>query len=291
MKIVLGTAQFGMNYGINNKRGRVIQTEVFEILNKALHLGVDTIDTAYAYGESEKVLGCFIKDYSNKMKIISKLPCCKGNEVISILKSSLNRLNISSIHGYLMHSFENYKSDKNIWSELEKIKKTGKIKKIGFSVYFPSELDAILKDNLKIDIIQVPFNVFDQRFHSYFKELKKRKVEIYARSVFLQGLVFKKHIELDSYFDPIKDKIERLNLLSEESGIPIYALCLNFVVRNEFIDKVVVGVDSIQHFGEIMETASSILKSDSSNMQIRDLRVDDEKIILPFNWNTNKVVV
>lgn len=290
-KFALGTVQFGMDYGINNKKGEIPQSEVFEILNQAIKFGVDTIDTAYSYGESERVLGNFIKFSKCNLKIISKLPSCESNRVKEIFKSSLNKLGVSSLYGYLVHNFEDYKNNPGIWDELEKLKYNGKVEKIGFSFYFPSEFESVLEDDLKIDMVQVPFSVFDQRFRPYFSELKRKKVEIYARSVFLQGLAFKEPAELDSYFEPIKNKIEQSILLSKETKIPIFALCLNFVIRCEFIDKVIVGVDNIQHFNEIMQSPAYISKLDNIIHQLSNLRVDDEKIILPFNWRFAKTKV
>lgn len=282
-KIVLGTAQFGMDYGVNNKRGEIPEAEAFKILNKAIKFGIDTIDTAYTYGKSEIVLGSFFKSRHNKLKIISKLPNCESKEIKKILKSSLNRLNASSFYGYLIHSYENYKKDQMIWKELKNIKDDGQTKNIGFSLYFPSQLESLLRDGVKFDMLQVPFSIFDRRFEPYFPKLKKRKIEIYVRSVFLQGLVFKKPDELNGYFEKIKGKFEDLNSISKESGIPIFALCLGFVMRNKFIDKVIVGVDRLEHLNEIMQGAKFLKKS--ANLDFSSLlAINDEKITLPIYW-------
>lgn len=289
-KIVLGTAQFGMDYGINNKRGMIPQAEAFDIFSKAMEIGIDTFDTAYEYGESERVLGSFIKAGANRPKIISKLPKCGKEEVREIVNASLRNLEIPSIYGYLVHNFEAYRKERGVWDELEKLKKSGRIQKVGFSIYFPRELEFILEGGLRLDMIQVPFSVFDQRFAPYLAELKNRKTEIYARSVFLQGLVFKKSVELDSYFGGMRAKIEQLNLLTQEYGIPVFALCVNFVAKNEFVNKVIVGIDSIGHLEEIMQAPNFLLKSDSVIPQVSNLRVDDENIIVPSNWNLSKAV-
>ncbi len=285
-RIALGTAQFGLDYGVNNKSGKIPSKEAWAILATAIQSGIDTFDTAHDYGESELVLSNFIKSCSHKLKIVSKLPQCTHQKVEEIFKSSLNRLNLSSIYGYLIHSYKNYREDQRIWNELEKLKNEGRIEKIGFSLYFPTELESVLQDNLKIDIMQVPFSIFDQRFNTYFPELKKRNIEIYARSVFLQGLVFKKPEELDKYFAGIKEKMSRLNFLSEESGVPVVALCFDFVFKNELIDKIVVGVDNLGHLNEIINSPRFLAKMNNIFQQLSNLKENDEKIILPFNWNT-----
>lgn len=288
-RIALGTAQFGMDYGINNKRGRIPRPQVYEILNNAVEFGIDTFDTAYNYGESERVLGDFIKSCHKKLKVISKLSACKSNEVSKILKISLNRLGIPKIHGYLIHNFNHYKNEPGIWDELKRLRDEGKIEKIGFSLYFPSELEILLKNNLGMDIVQVSFSVFDQRFKPYFSELKKRKIEILVRSIFLQGIVFKKPSELNGSFALIKDKIMRLNTLSRELRISLVSLCLNFVLANKFIDKVVVGIDNLAHLKEVVSSVAPISNFQDTLDELSDLHEDNEDIILPFKWELKRV--
>ncbi|MCM8832210.1 MAG: aldo/keto reductase [Candidatus Omnitrophica bacterium] len=285
-KIVLGTAQFGLDYGINNKRGKIPKDEAFEILDTAVKNRINTIDTAYAYGESEEVIGRFLKmkSYYKNLKIISKLPSCSKEEIKSTLDISLKRLSLSRIYGYLIHNFKNYKENPLIWKELERLKQNSFIEKIGFSLYYPLEIELLFKDNLKIDIVQMPFNIFDQRFEPYFKEIKKRNIELYVRSVFLQGLVFKAIDEIDEFFNPIKDKLQQLNLFSKEKNISILSLCINFALKNKFIDKVVVGIDNLNHLYEIINSMNDCLVNENTISQLRQFRLQDEKILLPFNW-------
>lgn len=285
-RIALGTAQFGMDYGINNRRGKVPRHEVFQILDKALEFGVDTIDTAHAYCESEKILGDFVKNCGAKFKVISKLPKCKRHQVEEILTASLNRLNASSLYGYLIHDFESYKNDNNIWRELEKLKAIGKIVKIGFSLYYPAEAQHLFDEGLKIDMVQVPFSIFDQRFKSYFSEFKKRRIETYVRSVFLQGLVFKQPKELDNRLLELKANLGRLHSFSEKLKIPIYALCINFVLKDRHIDKAIIGVDNIDNFRQLMQAPDFYSQVDEDDCSfLSSLKVDEEKSIIPFNWS------
>ncbi|HEY9206266.1 MAG TPA: aldo/keto reductase [Candidatus Methanoperedens sp.] len=288
-KIALGTVQFGMDYGISNKRGKIPKDEVFEILNKASENGIDTLDTAYLYGESETVIGEFIKIYNNKFKLITKSPNCKVEQIEDLFDVSLKKLNINKIYGYLIHNFQHYKKDQKIWNILEKLKTENKIQKIGFSLYYPSELEYLLKKKLEIDIIQVPYSIFDQRFEPFFKDLQNRNVEIHVRSVFLQGLVFKNPDELDSYFSKIKEKMLRLNSVSIKHNIPIGALCLDFVILNDAIDKVVVGVESIENFKENISSLNYLTDVGSILHELSLFKEDDENIILPVNWTVKKV--
>lgn len=287
-KIALGTAQFGMDYGISNKNGQIPENEVFEILNESIRSGIDVLDTAYAYGNSELVIGNFIKKHGNVFKIISKLPECDPRDVENIFESSLERLGVDMLYGYMCHSFQHYIDNPEIWDMLEKLKSEGKIEKIGISLYYPSELERIIEKKIHVDIIQVPYNVFDRRFEEYFPVLKKIGVEIVVRSIFLQGLVFKNPSELDNYFAKIKGKITQLHSLAAELNIPIAVLCLNVAILNEFVDQVVVGVDSVQNLKEIV--SSSVYHVDVKKIipKLYSLREDDENMILPINWKVSR---
>lgn len=286
-KIALGTAQFGLDYGISNKTGQIPESGVFEILNESIRSGIIVLDTAYAYGNSELVIGNFVKEHGNVFKIISKLPECESRDVKNIFESSLERLDVDSLYGYMCHSFQHYRDYPEIWDILKKLKSEGKIEKIGISLYYPSELEYIIENKIDIDIIQVPYNVFDRRFEQHFPVLKKLGIELFVRSVFLQGLVFKEPSELDDYFEKISAKIANLHSLAAELDIPIAALCLNFAVLNEFVDRVVVGVDSVQNLKEIVSSSVYRVDVESALQELYSLQEDDENMILPMNWKVN----
>jgi aryl-alcohol dehydrogenase-like predicted oxidoreductase len=283
-KLVLGTAQFGLDYGINNKRGKIPREEIFGILKLAFEAGIDTLDTAYAYGDSESVIGEFIRSSGSQLKVISKLPTCGLEDIENIFKTSINRLGLDSLHGYYVHSFQQYLEMPEVWTALTKMKSEDRISKIGFSLYHPSELDYILDNNIPLDMIQVPYSIFDQRFSSYFPKLKDKKIEVFVRSVFLQGLGFRDPCELTAHFENIKNKIVDLRKISTNFGVPLASIFLNFTVLNDYIDKVVVGIDSIENLRELLTSSDYLCKVDPIMAELASFKVDDEKIILPVNW-------
>jgi len=285
-KIALGTAQFGMDYGINNRRGKIPQNELFEILNLAFQSGIDTLDTAHSYGDSETLIGAFSENFKKKIKVVSKLPACNPQEVNNIFLSSLEKLKVKSIYGYLIHNFKAYSENPKIWNILETFKSHKQIKKIGFSIYYPYELESLLENKVNMDIIQVPYSIFDQRFVPYFPELKKNGIEVHIRSVFLQGLVFKDPDELDNHFVRVKDKVRKLHLLSSELGISVASLCVDFTILNKFVDKVIVGIDGMDHFREIISSLSYLADVERVINTLSIFKEDDENIILPINWTS-----
>ena len=287
-KIVLGTAQFGLDYGINNKRGKIPYSEVVEILNFAYENGIDTLDTAYGYGESEKILGKAISHNSLKFNIISKLPDIENKKnVENIFNETLESLRQKEIYGYLFHSFETFKNHPYIYDIFQKLKHSQKIEKIGFSLYYPSEIDYLFDNKIDFDIVQIPYSIFDQRFENHLPLLKERNIETNVRSVFLQGLFFKKPGNLSGNFIRIREKIKTINLISKNMNTSIASVCLKFALKNKNIDKVVVGVDSIENLKENLLGIEGTKIEDKYYNILKNMKVDDEDIILPFKWELN----
>jgi len=286
-KIALGTAQFGMDYGINNKKGRIPKKEVFKILDMAHENGINMVDTAYAYGDSEKIIGDYIKKKDKSFHIVSKLPKCELNVAHDIFKRSLVSLGVDILYGYLLHSFSNYNEESEIWNFMCNLKEQQKVRKIGFSLYFPSELEMLLRHRIGFDIIQVPYNIFDRRFEEYFKALKAMGIEIHVRSVFLQGLLLKKPETLGRHFDNIKNKLKRLQEISALMKVPVMSNCIHFAINNDYIDKIVVGVDNSQHLEQIIQWTHYFHLSSKNYERLCMLREDNEDILLPFKWNLN----
>lgn len=287
-RLCLGTAQFGLDYGIANKKGKVSKEEVFKILEYAYDTGIDILETAYSYGESEALIGEFISNSKKSFKVISKTPhFAKGDalDVEAYYSETLKRLRQESIHGYLVHNFDDivsYKED--LWNRIESIKAKRRVSKIGVSLYRIEELEYLFYNNVFFDIIQVPYNILDQRFKDYFSILKEKNKEILVRSVFLQGLFFIDRDQIDRNFKSAEDTIERLRQISKEKNIPEHALCLSFVLLNPLIDKVVIGVDSLAQLKEDIASLEYIDRVRDIYNVLESLKFHNEEVILPFNW-------
>lgn len=282
-KLILGTVQFGTDYGISNKNGKISKEEVFKILNYALDNNINMLDTSYLYGDSESVIGSFVKQEEKSLNIISKLPSIDTNTQ-KYFYESLNHLNITKMYAYLIHHFDFFKNNENIWSSLIKLKNEDKIDKIGFSLYYPEELEYILNKNILPDIIQVPYNIFDQRFEKYFTLCKEKNIEIHIRSIFLQGLFFLKPTTISDKFLKIKDKLVFIKEISDKYNISISSLCLNFCLQNNFIDRIIIGIESFDNFQNNINTKNIKFGFDDF-LNLKNLKEEDEKIILPFNWS------
>ena len=148
-RIVLGTVQFGLDYGINNTQGEIQKGEAFDILKFAHQNGLDTLDTAAAYGSAESKLGeFFLENKSFNFKIISKSPP-KQKISETALQSSLTKLNIKELYGYLAHDFSIFNNDVKLIQKFIDLKKTGLVKKIGFSLLMHEHLITKAKNSIK----------------------------------------------------------------------------------------------------------------------------------------------
>ncbi len=258
-KIALGTVQFGMSYGISNTTGQVLSDEIIKILEFCKKHGVDTLDTAQGYGESEKVLGQF--DLS-PFKVITKLI---GSAQLEI---SLENLKLNSVYGLMFHR-ENECNDQS-WKQFESYKAQGMAKKIGVSVYSPEVL-ANLIEQYPIEIVQFPMNILDQRFVPLLGKLKKRGIEIHTRSIFLQGLLLTD--SLPEYFLPVSDIIKAIPQ-------PRLEHALAFVKKHIEIDRMVVGVTKLQDIKEIFDAYEKKVE----NINYSKYAIKNEKYINPSLW-------
>jgi aryl-alcohol dehydrogenase-like predicted oxidoreductase len=276
-KLALGTVQFGLNYGINNSNGQVQLSDIQSILAFANKVNLDTLDTAFLYGNSEENLGkCDLSTF----KVISKLPPCKVSEIEKALEKSLNRLQKEQLYGYLFHHFSTYVEDEKTIDKLQELKAKGKIQKIGFSLNHPSELEILLDRIVDFDLVQIPYNLFDQRFDDYLPVLKEKGIEVHTRSAFLQGLFFKEIQSMPPHFNTVIPQLRQLNKFNIDKA----ALCLNFVISNPNIDKVVIGVDSVEQLRMNLESLKSIAEIKTIREELKTFKVDNEAIINPSLW-------
>lgn len=274
-KIGLGTVQFGLNYGISNTSGRTPTEEVANILEFSRQRNIRYLDTASAYGDAEKVLGnCGVEHF----RLVSKfMPVAAGSGIAEQLNESLSKLQRTAIYGYLAHRPEDLVQNPGQWEELQHLKQSGKVTKIGFSLNRPVELEPLLVKGMVPDLIQVPYSIFDHRFESILKELSAGGCEVHTRSAFLQGLFFMSPQSLGQQFDPIK---ETLTKLQRAYGSNLAGGLLNHVLQHEFIDVVILGVENLR---QLKENIEKIEKTTAVNMEIPYL---EEDILMPSLWRS-----
>lgn len=286
-KIVLGTAQFGMHYGISNTRGQVPLEEVCHILEFAYQNGVTTLDTAAAYGESESVLGQALQETAFPFKVISKLPPIGAvADVRRKVEASLEKLQVDQLYGYMLHSFSTYQDMPQVMEALYLLQEEGLVEKIGISLYHPEDAAMLLSENVALNLTQVPFNIFDQRFKSALGLLKANLVEVHARSAFLQGLFFMEPQTLPPHFTGVAPKINKLQQLARHAEVPLEAMLLLFVLAQNNIDKVTLGVNSLKDLQQNLAVDVYLQRIQEMLPELRSFMETDENILLPYKWKT-----
>lgn len=282
-KLAIGSANFGLKYGFKNQNRKLSPETVSEILDYAWENGAETIDTSMGYGESESVIGSYLDvNKAKNFRIITKINTTEMPA--ERLNQSLANLHKSEVYGILIHNFNYYEKDSGLFDHLMRFKEDGKCKKIGISLYYPEELQLIIDKKVPLDIIQVAYSIFDRRFEKMFPILKELGTEIHVRSVFLQGLFFSETQKLSAHFDNVKNRIDTIQRLSSSTGISIASLCLNFAADNQFIDKIIIGVDSLSDLKDNLRILSENELVKPYLEPLNDLVVEDVNILFPHLW-------
>ncbi len=282
MKFILGSAQLGFKYGLKKKKINNKELDkIREILKKN---SLSTFDTAINYGNSQKRIG----NLKIKKKIITKIKLPKNNRINfknwydKVLLNTLDDLKTKKIYALLIHNTSDIlRKNPELLNAVLKSKREKLVSKVGISVYDLKEVNDVLKF-WKPDIIQIPLNIFDQRFlkKNFLKKLKNQNIEIHVRSCFLNGVL-------------LKDKLNKGNLKSRDlfkkfinwckkKKISQLAACLHFVKKIKYIDGVVVGFDSSKQLKEIMYSFKKKLV-----LVPNDFANNERKLIDPRKWRTN----
>lgn len=286
-KLALGSANFGLDYGLANKSGKILESELANILLFAHKACIEVIDTAQAYGDSEVRIGSICDDA--QFKFVTKIGAEVGNgsfdqNVTSSVKQSCKNLNQSRLYAVMLHRPEILLSDhgSEVVRELQMLKEQGIISKVGVSIYAPEILINISRV-IKLDIVQVPFNVFDQQILSsgWSEKLKSNGVEIHTRSVFLQGLLLLQRSSLPDYFINYWPAHfdAWYEFLNYNRADPL-GIALKFALQQDWIDKIVVGVDSVSQLNALVE-----IEKYSELTDFPLLGCNDPNLINPSKWS------
>ena len=283
MKIIIGTAQIGMRYGVAGG-GDFNQKKVDNLLKLAICNNINSIDTAPGYGDAHLKIG---KSAVKNLNIITKLPKLnlKTNPYKNIknnVKNYLTTLNCKKLYCLLLHNPSDILSSygKNIYLALKRLKEEGLIEKFGVSTYELGELNSIV-DNFKIDIVQHPVNILDRRLEKSgtLKKLNIQGIEVHCRSVFLQGLLLLNLEKIDLKFHPFKKDLLKIHNFSMKSQKTIQEICLNYVLNIKNISKIIVGIDNEKQLKELIKIIEN-----KEVINIPEFKISNKNILDPRSW-------
>lgn len=285
-KLGLGTAQFGLNYGIANQFGKIKFSTAKEIIYLAREKKINLIDTAISYGESEDVIG---KIGISNFNVISKLPpppknCNNLKDWIEKeFRLCLKRLKVKSLYGLLVHQTESFIGEKGkiLIDTLNNLKSRNLVKKLGISIYDVNELEDVFK-TMKIDIVQAPLNIVDRRLETsgWLSELHRKNIEIHTRSTFLQGLLLMPRTKIPAKFNKWLKIWDRWEYELANNNLDAKTVCLSYPLSLREVDKIIIGVDNIEQLNEIVLASKKKIKNVNWSFMISY----DQMLINPSNW-------
>ena len=286
-RIAIGTVQFGLDYGVANRHGQVGLTEAKKILKMADEKGIDTLDTSISYGVSEQSLG---EVGVGKYKVVTKLPPIPPSIkdvnawAYDQMQSSLTRLNLKTAYGLLVHDTSQLfgVNGAKLAQAMVSLKNQGLVHKIGVSAYGPDEVASVFQ-KFQIDIIQVPFNIFDRRMltSGWLQRLNDAGIEIHARSIFLQGLLLLPLNQIPKKFSQWSPLISFWHEWLSENKTSALETCMHYPLSLPQIDRVIVGVDNNQQLSQIIEA----FNPRNRPFIFPDISCEDELLLNPSNWS------
>lgn len=285
-RLALGTVQFGLPYGLANKQGQVSPDVAKQMVGFATEIGVDTLDTAIGYGQSEEVLG---KIGVGGLNVVSKLsPLIDsvkdvGSWALREAEASLKRLKIDKLDGLLLHRSSDLHGPQGaaLYAAMQKLKLEGYVKKIGISIYSPAELDACV-GKFELDLIQAPFNLIDHRLFTsgWLQRLKVNGCEVHVRSAFLQGLLLMSRSGIPDKFSQWSGIWNNWHQwLKQHDADPVTA-CLAYPLSFPQIDRVIIGANDLEQLRQI-----AIAVDHTVDYKFPNLACNEENLINPARWS------
>ena len=280
-KIILGSANVNSYYGLG--KNKIKAREFISLMNLAFKKGVKTIDTSPVYSNAEIIIGKSKK----KFNVITKIPKIPHNirkiDLESWIKKNFfnsKKIIKKKIYGILIQNAEILLSNKAdiVYDTLLNLKKKHTFKKIGISIYNFKTLELVTK-KFAIDFVQLPYNILDQRFtkKKIIKIVKKNKIEIHARSIFLQGLLTNTKINLPKKLSNLEKGLKRWRRWIKDKNINPAHACIDFVLRNKNIDKLVIGFNSKNNFEDALKFKKTKLNFNSLKIKINQNLLDPRR--------------
>lgn len=277
-RLGLGTVQFGQAYGISNRRGQVPLEDVRVILARAARAGIGVLDTAANYGEAEQIVSAMD---TGAFRMVSKTVSVKQGVEAVVARARQSARTLGRLDLLLVHAATDLAGPEgeDLWRALQDLKAEGVTRSVGISAYV-AEDPARLAERFRPDAMQVPFSLLDQRLlrDGSLARLKKLGVEVHARSLFLQGLLFMG--ALPEGLKHAAPDLEAVRARLAAAGISPLAAALGFVMAQPEVDVAVVGVAALKQLNEILTAVSTPMPE----LDWAACALDDARVLTPSQW-------
>ncbi len=290
--LCLGTAQFGLAYGITNAAGQVSEAEVARLLAQAANAGIRWLDTAQAYGNAEAVIGSSLPA-GHAFQLISKLPAQSQQTFTAedpplweqAFQASCGRLGLQRLDALLLHAPADLSKPGGEWLQawLLGLRDRGLVQRLGVSIYTAADLEGL--DPALLDLVQLPLSLYDQRLlqDGTVALLRARGAALHARSIYLQGLLLTPAERWPNWVgEEVRSHHQRLEALALERGCRLIDLALGFAQAQAYLEAVVLGVCSCRELAEL-HAAWSVIPPWQAD-EWRTWTVQDPGILDPRCW-------
>ena len=293
-KFVLGTAQLGLDYGINNVSGKPSSEAVKNILDRAWDAGIRILDGAEAYGDALERIGQYHAATVNRFDVIIRISSDKGSNARYItdrVLTHLGQLKISSAYAFMYHSFSDLQSMfPGHEGGLVQLREEGKIGRIGVSVYTNGEFESAIAGG-KVDLIQIPYNLFDNETHrgKLIREAKSRGIEVHVRSLFLQGLFFLEPEKIQGKLRLLESPLREIRRIARDNDLTLQGLALHYAAQNNGISRMVIGIETAEQLNANIEAAKGSIRAEAVD-QVNSISIKSRAILNPSLWKRGAVV-
>ena len=292
----LGTVQLGLNYGIHNDSGKPSLETSFRILDAAMTAGINTLDTAAGYGNSEEVIGAWLKTVPEEKRpfIVTKAAKLDHSSLEALrsdlqnrVKSSKERLGLSQLPMLMLHNCDDYLCDKeNIKLVFDELKASGDILYSGISAYSNHDYGELAASGF--DAVQIPVNIFDwgQIENGGIQKLKDSGMMIFVRSVYLQGLVFQDPETIPERMAFCKDTLVKFRSLCEKYQLSPAILALSYALSLPGVTSLVLGSETVEQVQQNVQLLNETVSLSAEQMaEIRENFLHtDIRILNPSMW-------
>ena len=290
--LCLGTAQFGMEYGVTNERGQLSEEEVKTILRQARLLGISSLDSASSYGNAQAIIGRYMTSHEG-FKIVSKLHVGTDRALVRSdvdkwereVTASLRQLCIDKLDTLLVHNpgAMQLEGKEYLESWLVRVKENGYTGKIGLSIYDENDLKGV--DPGLLDVVQLPISLLDQRLlkNGIVDKLSEEGIEIHARSIYLQGLLLTSAERWPGWIGADERKHQKqLEDLARKKGCRLIDLALGFIRSQKAIDMAIIGVSCVEDLNELVKSWSRETPWEESEWETWS--IDNSDMLDPRLW-------
>jgi aryl-alcohol dehydrogenase-like predicted oxidoreductase len=260
-KLGLGTAQFGLDYGVSNARGRLPEAEAASVLQVAAMAGVTLIDTAAEYGDAESVLGRVLPRPSPFRLVTKTAPVSVGVDAVEArARGSLQRTGLGAAQALLVRCGSDLLGPEGpaLWDRLKALKDEGLFAQIGVAAQAGDDALGLAR-RFKPDLMQLPASVLDQRLikDGVMGDIAALGIEVHLRSIFLQGLLFLPRDGLPAGLAGAGPRLSRIRRTIAEAGADPLQAALAFALSRPEASAVVVGVASAAELRAVLAAAAA----------------------------------